>query len=150
MHKDITISARIVNVAKWIGAACITANYSKSSFLEGIVSPSVIIYIRGKIDRINAASGGALFKRAHKAGLTPHVPKPQRGAAVANGFFRKDEFRYDAAQDAYVCPGRHELKPIRQGRLRDMRKVDYANARGVPRLPLAPAMHEQLPRGLPP
>ena len=61
-----------------------------------------------------------------KAGLTPHVPKPQRGAAVANGFFRKDEFRYDAAQDAYVCPGRHELNPIRQGRLRDMRKVDYA------------------------
>jgi hypothetical protein len=28
-----------------------------------------------------------------KAGLTPHVPKPQRGTAVANGFFRKDEFR---------------------------------------------------------
>src|SRR5580693_1440239 len=84
-----------------------------------------------------------------KAGRTPHVPKPQRGAAVANGFFRKDEFRYDAAQDAYVCPGRHELKPIRQGRLRDMRKVDYAKRQGVPRLPIAPAMHEQLPRGLP-
>src|SRR6266550_4432678 len=71
-----------------------------------------------------------------KAGLTPHVPKPQRGAAVANGFFRKDEFRYDAAQDAYVCPGRHELKPIRQGRLRDMRKVDYANARACRDCPL--------------
>jgi Transposase DDE domain len=49
------------------------------------------------------------------------------GAAVTNGFFRKDEFRYDAAQDTYICPGGHELKPIRQGRLRDMRKVDYAN-----------------------
>ena len=73
-----------------------------------------------------------------KAGLTPHVPKPQRGAAVANGFFRKDEFRYDAAQDAYVCPGRHELKPIRQGRLRDMRKVDYANARACRDCPLRP------------
>jgi Transposase DDE domain len=45
---------------------------------------------------------------------------------VLSGFFRKDEFRYDATQDAYVCPGGHELKPIRQGRLRDMRK-DYAN-----------------------
>jgi transposase len=63
-----------------------------------------------------------------KAGLMPHVPKPQRGPAVASGFFRKDEFRYDAAQDAYICPGGHELKPIRQGRLRNMRKVDYANA----------------------
>ena len=49
--------------------------------------------------------------------------------AVTNGFFRKDEFRYDAAQDAYTCPGGHELKPIHQGRLRDMRKVDYANVR---------------------
>jgi hypothetical protein len=57
---------------------------------------------------------------------------------VANGFFRKDEFRYDAAQDAYVCPGRHELKPIRQGRLRDMRKVDYANARACRDCPLRP------------
>jgi hypothetical protein len=68
------------------------------------------------------------IEACEKAGLTPHVPKPQRGSAVANGFFRKDEFRYDAARDAYVCPGGHELKPVRQGRLRDMRKVDYANA----------------------
>ena len=28
-----------------------------------------------------------------EAGLTPHVPRPQRGTAVKNGFFRKDEFR---------------------------------------------------------
>jgi transposase/IS5 family transposase len=73
-----------------------------------------------------------------KAGLTPHVPRPQRGVAVTNGFFRKDEFRYDAAQDAYICPGGHELKPIRQGRLRDMRKVDYANARACRDCPLRP------------
>jgi len=73
-----------------------------------------------------------------KAGLTPHVPRPQRGAAVTNGFFRKDEFRYDAAQDAYVCPGGHELKPIRQGRLRDMRKVDYANASACRDCPMRP------------
>src|SRR5580704_13673815 len=30
------------------------------------------------------------------AGMTPYVPKPQRGSSVSNGFFRKDEFRYDA------------------------------------------------------
>jgi len=71
-----------------------------------------------------------------KAGLMPHVPRPQRGAAVTNGFFRKDEFRYDAAQDAYICPGGHELKPIRQGRLRDMRKIDYANASACRNCPL--------------
>jgi hypothetical protein len=71
-----------------------------------------------------------------KAGLMPHVPKPQRGPAVASGFFRKDEFRYDATQDVYICPGGHELKPIRQGQLRDMRKVDYANASACRNCPL--------------
>jgi transposase/IS5 family transposase len=73
-----------------------------------------------------------------KAGLKPYVARPQRGAAVTNGFFRKDEFRYDAAQDIYVCPGGHELKPIRQGWLRAMRKVDYANASACRDCPLRP------------
>ena len=95
------------------------------------------------VETIDVVADKGYFKSediaaCEKAGLTPHVPKPQRGAAVANGFFRKDEFRYDAAQDAYVCPGRHELKPIRQGRLRDMRKVDYANARACRDCPLRP------------
>ena len=95
------------------------------------------------VETIDVVADKGYFKSediaaCEKAGLTPHVPKPQRGAAVANGFFRKDEFRYDAAQDAYVCPGRHELRPIRQGRLRDMRKVDYANARACRDCPLRP------------
>jgi transposase len=29
---------------------------------------------------------------------------PQRGSSVSNGFFRKDEFRYDADRDAFICP----------------------------------------------
>jgi hypothetical protein len=95
------------------------------------------------VETIDVVADKGYFKSediaaCEKAGLTPHVPKPQRGAAVANGFFRKDEFRYDAAQDAYVCPGRHELKPIRQGRLRAIRKVDYANARACRDCPLRP------------
>jgi transposase len=85
-----------------------------------------------------------------KAGLTPHVPKPQRGAAVANGFFRKDEFRYDAAQDAYVCPGRHGTETDPPGSVARHEEGRLRQRQGVPRLPLAPAMHEQLPRGLPP
>jgi hypothetical protein len=36
--------------------------------------------------------------------MTPYVPKPQRGSSVSNGFFRKDEFRYDAERDAFICP----------------------------------------------
>jgi transposase len=86
------------------------------------------------VEKIDVVADKGYFRTediaaCEKAGLMPHVPKPQRGPAVVSGFFRKDEFRYDATQDAYVCPGGHELKPIRQGRLRDMRKVDYANVR---------------------
>src|SRR5271156_4479272 len=62
-----------------------------------------------------------------KAGLTPYVPRPQRGSSASNGFFRKDEFRYDTERDAYTCPGGHELKPFRFGKLREMTKTDYAN-----------------------
>src|ERR1700719_3046863 len=80
------------------------------------------------VEKIDVVADKGYFKTedievCEKAGLTPHVPRPQRGSSVSNGFFRKDEFRYDAEQDAYICPGGHELKPIREGRLRDMKKV---------------------------
>jgi transposase/IS5 family transposase len=95
------------------------------------------------VEKIDVVADKGYFRTediaaCEKAGLIPHVPKPQRGPAVASGFFRKDEFRYDATQDAYVCPGGHELKPIRQGRLRDIRKVDYANASACRECPLRP------------
>src|SRR6201998_2026776 len=95
------------------------------------------------VEKIDVVADKGYFRTediaaCEKAGLAPHVPKPQRGPAVASGFFRKDEFRYDAAQDAYICPGGHELKPIRQGRLRNMRKIDYANASACRDCPLRP------------
>jgi transposase len=62
-----------------------------------------------------------------KAGLTPHVPRPQRGSSAAKGFFRKDEFRYDAELDAYFCPAGQVLATRYESKLRDMKKVDYAN-----------------------
>jgi Transposase DDE domain len=62
-----------------------------------------------------------------QAGLTPYVPRLQRGPSASNGLFRKDEFRYDTEQDAYTCSGGHELKPFRFGKPREMTKIDYAN-----------------------
>jgi transposase len=73
-----------------------------------------------------------------RAGLTPHVPRPQRGSSVAKGFFRKDEFRYDPERDVYTCPSGYELKPIRHGKLREMAKVDYANTWACRDCPLRP------------
>ena len=59
-----------------------------------------------------------------KAGLTPYVPKPQRGSSVRKGLFRKDEFRYDPDQDVYICPAGQTLSPNHEGKLRDLKKID--------------------------
>src|SRR5271166_1228785 len=56
------------------------------------------------------------IEACEKAHCIPHVPKPQRGSSVREGFFRKDEFRYDAGGDAYICPAGQLLMPIRHGR----------------------------------
>ena len=50
------------------------------------------------VENIDVVADRGYFKiedieACEKAGLTPHVPKPQRGSSVRNGFFRKDEFR---------------------------------------------------------
>lgn len=45
------------------------------------------------------------IEACEKAGITAYVPKPLRGAAVREGFFSKDEFRYDAGRDVYLPGG---------------------------------------------
>jgi transposase/IS5 family transposase len=67
------------------------------------------------------------IEACEKAGMTPYVPKPQRGPAVREGFFRKDEFRYDAERDAYICPAGQVLATRYESKLRDLRKFDYSN-----------------------
>jgi transposase len=86
------------------------------------------------VERIDVVADMGYFKSedieaCETAGLMPHVPRPQRGPSVREGFFRKDEFCYDAARDAYICPAGQTLTPIRQGRLRDLKKIDYGNRR---------------------
>jgi transposase len=61
------------------------------------------------------------------AGMTPYVPKPQRGSAVREGFFAKDEFRYDPAEDVYVCPAGERLGHKYKSKSRDLTKIDYSN-----------------------
>ena len=50
------------------------------------------------VERIDVVADRGYFKSedieaCEAAGLTPHVPRPQRGSSVSDGFFRKDEFR---------------------------------------------------------
>jgi transposase/IS5 family transposase len=93
------------------------------------------------VERIDVVADRGYFKSedieaCDKAGLTPHVPRPQRGSSVSDGFFRKDEFRYDPEQDAYICPAGQVLSTRYESKLRDLKKVDYANRAACPVCPL--------------
>jgi IS5 family transposase len=96
-----------------------------------------------EVEKIDVVADKGYFRTediasCEEAGLTPHVPRPQRGPAVKNGFFRKDEFRYDAEQNAYICPAGQALTPIREGKLRALKKVDYGNAKACRACALRP------------
>jgi hypothetical protein len=85
-----------------------------------------------EVETIDVVADRGYFKSedieaCEKAGCVPHVPRPQRGSSVREGLFRKDELLYDAERDAYVCPAGNLLTPIRHGRLRDLKKIDYGN-----------------------
>jgi transposase len=89
------------------------------------------------VENIDVVADRGYFKiedieACEKAGLTPYVPKPQRGSAVRKGFFRKDEFRYDPNQDVYICPAGETLSPNHEGKSRDLKKIDYSNPAACP------------------
>jgi hypothetical protein len=72
------------------------------------------------------------IEACEKAGLVPHVPKPQRGSSVSRGLFRKDEFCYNSDRDVYICPAGETLSPNHEGKLRDLKKIDYSNPAACP------------------
>jgi hypothetical protein len=51
------------------------------------------------------------LKACEQAGIETYVARPQRGPAVREGHFRKEEFAYDPARDVYHCPDGQELQP---------------------------------------
>ena len=61
------------------------------------------------------------------AGIIPHIPKPNRSPAAANGRFPKSLFIYVPEKDIYICPGRAEMKPIWRSKTRDEPETGYAN-----------------------
>lgn len=56
-------------------------------------------------------------------GVRPHMAPLRRSDHRSDGLFTKEEFRYDAAADVYVCPVGHHLKPRRFHQRRAM--TDY-------------------------
>jgi hypothetical protein len=84
------------------------------------------------VETIDVVADRGYFKiedieACEKAGMTPYVPKPQRGSSVSNGFFRKDEFRYDADRDAFICPAGQVLATRYESKLRELTKIDYSH-----------------------
>src|SRR3954463_6747703 len=84
------------------------------------------------VETIEAVADKGYFKiedieACEKAGIVPYVPRPQRGPSVRAGLFRKDEFRYDADSDSYVCPAGQRLYPYTSSLLRGLKKINYVN-----------------------
>jgi transposase len=93
------------------------------------------------VERIEAVADRGYFKiedieACEKAGMTPYVPRPQRGPAVRAGLFRKDEFRYDPASDSVLCPAGHRLEAYTSSVIRGLKKVNYVNKEACRDCPL--------------
>ena len=84
------------------------------------------------VDHIDVVADRGYYKiedieDCEAAGVTPYVPKPLRGSAVKNGFFTKEQFRYDADADVLTCPGGQKLKPKYKSKVRDNDTVIFVN-----------------------
>ena len=66
------------------------------------------------------------IEACEKAGVTPYVPRPQRGPSVRSGRFRKDEFEYDAETDSMLCPAGQRLQPYTSALMRGLKKINNA------------------------
>src|SRR3954451_17568879 len=76
------------------------------------------------------------IEACEKAGMTPYVPRPQRGPAVRAGLFRKEEFRYDPARDSVLCPAGHRLEAYSSSVIRRLKKVNHVNKEACGDCPL--------------
>ena len=59
------------------------------------------------------------IEACEQAGITPYIPKPDRGPAKRDGLFPKEDFTYDAEKDGYQCPGGKFLRFKGSGELRE-------------------------------
>ena len=83
-------------------------------------------------DKIKAVADSGYYKgediaACEAAGIEAYVPRPQRGFAVREGLFRKEEFHYDAQNDVYVCPGNQQLHPRYRSSGGEHDRIYYCN-----------------------
>ncbi len=83
-------------------------------------------------DKIKAVADSGYYKgediaACEAAGIEAYVPRPQRGFAVRERLFRKEEFHYDAQNDVYVCPGNQQLHPRYRSSGGEHDRIYYCN-----------------------
>jgi len=86
------------------------------------------------VDHIDVVADRGYYKiedieDCEAVGVTPYVPKPLRGSAVKNGFFTKEQFRYDPDADVLICPGGQKLEPKYKSNVRDNDTVIFVNTK---------------------
>lgn len=86
------------------------------------------------VEQIAAVADKGYFKgediaACEDVGVVPYVARPQRGPGINEGYFAKSEFRYDAEEDCYICPGDQRLDPYTRSQKNGHVNVRYGNAR---------------------
>lgn len=86
------------------------------------------------VEQIDAVADKGYYKGEDIAvcedvGVVPYVARPQRGLAVASGYFNRSEFRYDPEADCYVCPSGDRLDPYTRARKEEHVSIRYTNMR---------------------
>ena len=110
----------------------------------GLLAPTVTAAMEALgVETIEAVADRGYFKfedieACEAAGVTAYVPRPIRGFSAREGFFTKEEFRYQPNRDVYLCPANVVLSPRYFGKVRDNVKIDYINRKACPTCPLKP------------
>lgn len=76
------------------------------------------------VDKIDVVADRGYFsaeqiKKCAKAGVTPTLPKPMTTGMKAKGYFGKQDFRYMAERDVYICPADQTLSFVSYKRQKD-------------------------------
>jgi hypothetical protein len=85
-----------------------------------------------KVEQIKVVADSGYYKgediaACEAAGIEAYVARSQRGFAVREGFFRKEEFHYDAQNDVYICPGNQQLHPRYRSTGGEHDRIYYCN-----------------------
>jgi hypothetical protein len=94
------------------------------------------------VDKLKAVADGGYYNYAtivqcEKSGIEAYMPRPEKGTAVRDGLYSKHEFKFDAQEDCYHCPGGAKL--TRRGKevyRRGAKIVNYQNAKACRACPL--------------